>query len=225
MRYKNWVEKEKDILYCPGIPGAGKTILTATIIEDLTLRYQNNQNIGIAYIYCNFRRNDEQRAEDLLATLLKQLCQHRPSLLDSVRLLQADTLKANRTKPTSNEVAETLHEVASMYSRVFIIIDALDECQVKDGCRITFLNELLTRTNLFAASRPNPDIELNFKGWDWCRISASEDDIRAYINGNMWQMLGFVQTRSDLKDAIEKDITAAAQGMSDPIIHSKNPDY
>lgn len=64
-RYKNWIEKEKDILYCPRIPGAGKTILAATTIEDLTLRYQNNRNIAIAYIYCNFRRTEEQKAEDL----------------------------------------------------------------------------------------------------------------------------------------------------------------
>ncbi|CAH0047168.1 unnamed protein product [Clonostachys solani] len=217
-KFKNWIEKEKGILYCPGIPGAGKTILTAATIEDLTLRYQNNQNVGIAYIYCNFRRTDEQQVEDLLATLLKQLCQQRSSLPDSVRLLQADTLKANRARPTLNELAETLHLVVSMYSRVFIIIDALDECQVKDGCRITFLNEVFklqtkTRTNLFATSRPSPEIELNFEGCDWCRISASEADIRAYLNGNMWQMLGFVQKRSDLKDDIEEGVATAAQGI------------
>ncbi|CAG9982523.1 unnamed protein product [Clonostachys byssicola] len=218
IRYKDWIEKEKDILYCPGIPGAGKTILTATTIEDLTLRYQDNQNIGIAFIYCNFRRTHEQKAEDLLASLLKQLCQQRPSLPDIVRLLQADTLKANRTRPTLNELAETLHLVVSMYSRVFILIDALDECQVKDGCRTTFLNEIsklqsTTRTNIFATSRPNPEVELNFNGCDWCRISASEADIRAYLSENMWQMLGFVQKRPDLKDAIEDNIAIAAQGM------------
>ncbi|VUC25543.1 unnamed protein product [Clonostachys rosea] len=217
-KYQNWVDKEKGILYCPGIPGAGKTILTAATIEDLTSRFRDNQHIGIAYIYCNFRRVDDQKAEHLLAALLKQLCRQQQSLPDSVRHLQANTLMTKRAKPTLNELAETLHLVVSMYSRVFIVIDALDECQVKDGCRIKLLSEVFklqnkTRTNLFATSRPSPEIELNFKECDWCKISANEADIRAYLNGNMWQMLGFIQKRSGLKKAIEEEIAIAAKGM------------
>jgi hypothetical protein len=39
-----------------------------------------------------------------------------------------------------------------MYSRVFIIVDALDECQLSEGCRTTFLTEIF---NLQAKSRAN----------------------------------------------------------------------
>jgi hypothetical protein len=38
------------------------------------------KSIGIAYIYCNFRRQDEQKIDDLLASLLKQLAESQPSL-------------------------------------------------------------------------------------------------------------------------------------------------
>jgi hypothetical protein len=71
--FQTWLEKDKQTLFCPGIPGAGKTILTSIVIDGLNTRFQSNTNVGIAYIYYNFRQQDEQKSEDLLAILLKQL--------------------------------------------------------------------------------------------------------------------------------------------------------
>lgn len=71
--FNSWTETDKQTLFCPGIPGAGKTILTAIVIDDLTTQFSNDPTIGIAYVYFNFRRQNEQKAEDLLASLLKQL--------------------------------------------------------------------------------------------------------------------------------------------------------
>ncbi|KAH8598550.1 hypothetical protein B0O99DRAFT_44493 [Bisporella sp. PMI_857] len=70
--YQEWVGVKKKTLFCPGIPGAGKTILTAIVINNLSIRFAN-ENVGLAYVYCNFKRQDEQRIDDFLANLLKQL--------------------------------------------------------------------------------------------------------------------------------------------------------
>ncbi|KAF7155865.1 hypothetical protein CNMCM5623_008745 [Aspergillus felis] len=80
--YQSWLNAKNQTLFCPGIPGAGKTILTAIVIDDLTARFLNDLSIGIAYVYCNFRRQNEQKVEDLLASLLKQLSQEQPALPD-----------------------------------------------------------------------------------------------------------------------------------------------
>jgi hypothetical protein len=69
--FHEWVEADKQILFCPGIPGAGKTILTSIIVDELTTRFYENKSVGIAYLYCNFRRKDDQEVQDLLASLLK----------------------------------------------------------------------------------------------------------------------------------------------------------
>ncbi|KAL6408381.1 ankyrin [Ilyonectria robusta] len=68
-----------------GIPGAGKTILTSTVVE--SLKAQNNRSVGIAYVYCNFQRQEEQTAKDLLASLIKQLTQNLPNFPERVELL------------------------------------------------------------------------------------------------------------------------------------------
>ena len=131
--FRTWLGTCKQTLFCPGIPGAGKTILTSIIVDDLITRFQNDSTINIAYIYCNFRRKDEQKINDLLTSLLKQLAHGQSSLLDSLKDLY-NRHKVKRTRPSLDETLRSLHSVAAMYSRVFIVVDALDECQVSDNC-------------------------------------------------------------------------------------------
>src|SRR5579862_1194027 len=73
VKYQDWLKTKKQTLFCPGIPGAGKTILTSTVVNDLYNRFYNDTAVGIAYIYCNFRSKEKQKINDLLASLLKQL--------------------------------------------------------------------------------------------------------------------------------------------------------
>lgn len=71
--YTTWLQLAGQTLFCPGIPGAGKTTLTSIVIDNVTRGYQADSGIGIAYIYCDFRRQTEQTLGHFLATLLKQL--------------------------------------------------------------------------------------------------------------------------------------------------------
>lgn len=71
--FHEWLTTSKQTLFCPGIPGAGKTMITSIIVEHLSTRFQNDATTGIAYLYCNHRRQQEQKPADLLASILKQL--------------------------------------------------------------------------------------------------------------------------------------------------------
>ena len=130
--FQAWLQMDKQTLFCPGIPGAGKTILTSIVVEELNTRFKNDKSIGVAYLYCNYRRQDEQKPEHLLASLLKQLTQGLSSLPDSVKSLY-NSHKDRRTQPSFDEISRALQSVVTMYSRVFLIIDALDERQVSHG--------------------------------------------------------------------------------------------
>ncbi|RYP20071.1 hypothetical protein DL765_002997 [Monosporascus sp. GIB2] len=65
-KFHEWIQTDKQTLFCPGIPGAGKTILTSVVVDELSTRFRNDESIGIAYLYCNFRRQHEQNAVNLL---------------------------------------------------------------------------------------------------------------------------------------------------------------
>jgi hypothetical protein len=68
-----------------------------------------------------------------------------------------DRHKAKRTRPSLEEISNALHSVVPDFSTIFIIIDALDECQVSNGGRTKFLTEILNlqakaAVNLFTAA-------------------------------------------------------------------------
>jgi hypothetical protein len=215
--FQTWLDLEKQTFFCPGIPGAGKTILTSIVIEDLHTRFQDEPSVGIAYLYCNFRRQDEQKIGDLFASLLKQLAQCQSTLPESVKSLY-NSHKDKRTRPSLDELSRTLGSVATLYSRVFVIVDALDECQVSDGCRAKFLSELFSLqanrgVNLFATSRLIPEIREKFKDSISLEIRASEEDVRRYLDGHMFQLPGFVFKSPELQEEIKTEIVRSVDGM------------
>jgi len=154
-------------LFCPGIPRAGKILLTSIVIDDLITRFYSDSSIGIAFVYCNFRSQHKQKAEDLLASLLKQLVQGQP-LPDVIKSLH-NKHKDKGTQPSFDELLSALYIVAAMYLRVFIIVDALDECEESANCRTKFLSgifELQAKSgaSLFATSRFISEVTAKFKG-------------------------------------------------------------
>jgi hypothetical protein len=216
--YQTWLKVGKQSLFCPGIPGAGKTILTSIVVNDLCKRYRNNATVGIAYVYCNFQQKDDQKAQGLLASLLKQLSQEQPSLPESVKALY-DHCKEKRIEPSLDEISRSLQSVAAMYSRVFIIVDALDECQVSDNCRSIFLLEIFNLqvkcgTNVFATSRFIPEITEKFNESMSLEIRARDEDVQKYLDGCISQSES--KFLKSYREEIKAEITKAVDGMYVP---------
>jgi len=215
--YQTWLKTSKQTLFCPGIPGAGKTILTSIVVDDLCKRFYDCPTVGIAYVYYDFRRQDEQKADDILANLLKQLAQDQSSLSGTVRDLY-DRHKDKRTRPLVDEISKALYSITTLYSRVFIVVDALDECRESDGCRTKFLSEIFKLqancgASILATSRFLPEITDNFKEATTLEIRASNDDVQIYLDGHMFRLPGFVRRRLELQDEIKTAILKAVDGM------------
>ncbi|KAF7508365.1 hypothetical protein GJ744_009356 [Endocarpon pusillum] len=215
-KFAEWLHGSKHTLFCPGIPGAGKTMIASIVTDHLWKAYQED-DIGVAYLYCNYKRGDEQKAVNLLAVILKQLVQERPSLPDSVGDLY--TLHGKRgTRPSFDELSNSLRSVLRNYSRVFIIIDALDECTNDDGTRNTLLSEIRslqvqTDVRLMVTSRNISNITQLFED-DLClRIYASDEDVEQYLEGRMSRQATPILQNPDLRQRISKSILGAIGGM------------
>ncbi|KAF4633612.1 hypothetical protein G7Y89_g4500 [Cudoniella acicularis] len=215
--YQAWLETNKQTLFCPGIPGAGKTIITAIVIDNLYTRFQCDASVGIAYLYCDFRRQQEQKTEDLLANVLKQLAQKQVSIPDSIQDLY-DQYKDKPKRPSLDEISRVLHSISTLYSKIFIVLDALDECQVTDECRTRLLSEIFKlqereRANIFSTSRPIPEIQEIFKASVSLEIRARDEDVQTYLAGHMTHLPSFVLSSPDLQNAIIATISKAVDGM------------
>jgi hypothetical protein len=141
--------------------------------------------IGLAYIYCDYKTQDDQTTFMLLSALLRQLLQDQPSVSD---LLQTSFKK--NVKPPIEALIDQLQATISTYSRVYIIIDALDECRNTDGTRVQLLRGLQhlqshSNVNLMVTARPLSDIEKEFKLMPSLAIRASEGDIKTFVLGQI----------------------------------------
>lgn len=159
LEFREWLHGCRSTLFCKGIPGSGKTMMTAIVVDHLLNQY-SNRTTGIAFLYCNYRKHETQKAVNLLASLLRQLSAHSLHMPESVNALYEQHFPRG-TRPSLEEISKSLHSVVETFARVMIIIDALDECRNDDGTRSLILSENRKfqsrfKTKLMATSRDIP---------------------------------------------------------------------
>lgn len=92
-KFKRWSNqdccssKDQRTLYCHGTQGAGKTVISAIVIDELRRRSKGDTTVRIAFFYCNFR--EPMTFHKVLSSLLRQLLGESTSELDVV----VETLK------------------------------------------------------------------------------------------------------------------------------------
>ncbi|CAG8882582.1 unnamed protein product [Penicillium egyptiacum] len=214
-QFEIWKAIKNQTMFCPGIPGAGKTIISSIVVDHLDQEFQADPAIGIAYVYCNFKRQDDQKINDLLEGLLKQLAGRCQPLPNSVKELYKYH-KARGTRPSAEEISNVLLIVAATFSKLFIIVDALDECQASD--RLHFVSELFnlqTRhsANIFATSRFISEIMDQFKDVLSLEIRATDEDVGMYLESHMGQLRPCVLENRQLQEEIKTTISDAVDGM------------
>jgi hypothetical protein len=188
--------------------------MAATVVDQLCARFQDDPSTCIAYLYFNFRRQDQP--EDLLLELLKQLVQYQPVIPDIVKNLH-DHFKNNWRRPSLEDISRALHVVVSMYSKVFIVFDALDELHAIPE-RKALLSEIFdlqakTDASLFVTSRYIPEISRMFEKSTHLEIRASDEDVSRYLDGSMSKLPSFVQSNFELRQAVKVEIIKAVDGM------------
>lgn len=216
--FQAWIKTKGQILFCPGVPGAGKTTITSIIINYLQFLFSNDENTSIAYIYCNFQRKEDQKARNMLLSLLRQLAQSPSHLTDDVRSLY-ERHKSQKTMPSTDEIARALQSIITQKnSRVFVVVDALDECQEADGNRKQFLSDMFDLhekcgVSLFVTSRFIPEIENAFEGYPSIHISANHNDVWSYLDAQMMELPTFVREDAELQSETKSRIGSAANGV------------
>lgn len=213
--FETWIETKKQVLFCPGIPGAGKTIITALVVQNLSSRFAHDSKVGIAYTYFNFWQQEGHWIEDLFAALLKQLSEGLSPLPASLKTLYYDH-QGNGGRPPFEKVSKVLQSIIRIsYERVFIVVDALDECQESNNCRMRFIEELFglqqCGANIMATSRSITDVTDRFDKSTWLEIRATDDDIRTYVSGQI--LHGRSKTLLEMRSEASTGIAKAADGM------------
>ncbi|KAF1991001.1 purine and uridine phosphorylase [Aulographum hederae CBS 113979] len=211
--FKKWLSGADKTLFCPGIPGAGKTIMAAVAIDDLYRTH--GDDTGIAFLFCNYKAQLDQSTPKLQAALLKQLVQGRPDLAALVERMYTKHLK-RQSRPSIDELIQGLRSTCSSYTTVYIIIDALDECLKEDReYLIDVLRDLQASRNvrLMYTSRFIPNITHTFQSVLQIEVRASEEDIRRFVAGQIPRLPKCIKGDKELRHTVQTQIVEAVNGM------------
>ena len=216
-----WLENPSSALWIYGIPGAGKTILSSLVVDEVLNRTRSN-SVGTAYYYIRHNDRDSQKPSNLLGSLISQLARQNAVVLSEVANSFAHFHEAGSFtgSPEDDELVEHLLSISKHFADTFIMIDGLDECgpafdrdrkglidvmanlHRHEGCSI--------RTLIF--SRDERDIREGLETGDFrvVSIAATSADLRLYVSA--W--IPSLKIRNEnLKSEIVESLVDGANGM------------
>jgi hypothetical protein len=215
-KFQGWIQSNNATLFCPGIPGAGKTIMAALVVDHL-LRSQHVANAPITFIYCNYKRQNEQSAKHMLSSILCQIIDIQPRVSELVQdFYMSRTTK--RIAPSSDDIRQVLEAVSKDLRGLTIIVDALDECETRTRQEFLSSVETLRRQcdiRLLATSRPLPAVQSHpaFLDKPTLEVRASDEDLEKYIRSRTSEMHSRVMLKPDLLEDLVTSTISATGGM------------
>ena len=196
-------------------------MLASLVISELGKKVQVEPKLGLAFLYFDYKRHNQQTLADLLSSLLVQLAMQPSGITDEAKALRQRHFGRN-TRPSLNDITNTLHSIAQGFSRVFLVVDALDECEMS-LCRplldALFHLQAKSQANFFATSRALPEIGVRFDGATSLEIRADEADVRRYLENKITQQRSPVLRKPGLQMDIVTQISAVIDGMSVTLIY------
>ncbi|KAG8762320.1 hypothetical protein FRC15_008573, partial [Serendipita sp. 397] len=139
------------------------------------------KDIGFAIVYCNYKEQEVQTPTNLLSGVLRQLYDG-TSLSDKVTDLHSKHAE-RKTRPALAEVSELLRQEVTRFSKIFVIVDALDECpEENQSLLLEELRALQPKAHLMVTSRPEVTA---IAGSVQLTITAHTEDLARYIDGKV----------------------------------------
>ncbi|KAJ6099060.1 serine/threonine-protein kinase chk2 (cds1) [Penicillium canescens] len=218
--FRSWVHGDTNLLWCPGLPGAGKTRLMSIAVDLLEHHEKIPINSLCTYIYCNYERQKEQTSAALLSSILQQILQHSTSDTMPLEVLSLyNSHKKYGTRPTLTQLSDLLIKLASAFETLFVVIDALDECAVSEEEALQLLSIIRSigpQVKILCSSRFSTTFEAYFASTEKLEIYAQTKDIRLFLDsgiGLQSRLSKHVRADPSLKAHIIDSITEECKGM------------
>ncbi|KAL8802592.1 MAG: hypothetical protein Q9200_006532 [Gallowayella weberi] len=214
--FKAWRDESfatNDVLWCPGIQGSGKSILASLVIDHLCQKFSKDP-IPVSYVYFDYKDQDRHSLEAITASLLQQVASFAPAIPSAVASLYHRFSKQKRF-PEQQNLVQALSSTCHEFAAVYIVIDALDECEPRYRSGILELIKLLKGyAKVFITSRPYPeDISKVLKSKPQIPIMAHSEDLERYIDQKIEDSDVCDEVDHNFRGDIIQKIIQSTQGM------------
>lgn len=218
--FQTWLERPDSALWFSGIPGAGKTVLAGTVIEEALKRC--SEKVATVFFFCDYKDSRTQTAENVLSVLASQLAIQKEEAYGYLEQYYGELHPSRRleSRPDVSGLRKMITDMVKAFDQVYLILDGLDECgdntdKVIDG--ILSLLECSDNVSAALLSRDEYNIrdrlEEDFTGVE---IAAHTEDITEYVTSEIEKRISNKSLRIDdlsLKGEILERLIDGAKGM------------
>ncbi|KAF2825246.1 hypothetical protein CC86DRAFT_407469 [Ophiobolus disseminans] len=219
-QYSSWYSAPtSDCMCCYGIPGSGKSVLAATIVESLMSSQSYNSSI-VCHYYCDYADFASLDPYNLVASLLKQalLCVSLERFTGGSTCLFDD----GNALPTLEKLERYLLEILRDFSTVFVVLDGIDEIAQDNQLYVLDLVGKLIKQHpnlkVFLTSRIEEYWIRKAMATYW-NIQLSQtylkDDITLYVQDSLDEadIMSPLSNNPRLRKEVCEALVAGAQGM------------
>lgn len=210
-KFKEWKEGICHTLFCIGMPGAGKTVMSAMVVRHLTKMSRSpDVKIAVAFLYFRYDLRDTQSTQRLLRSLTRQLIGQAAGVPSSI-----EQASKSGDIPGVAQYQEMLQAAVDCFDRVYLVTDALDEgAEMHVKNLISGIRSLpKDKVKLLATSRAIPAIQAQFESDPVLEIRGSDLDIRNYATSRLDELSLCVRKSTELQEKIVQAIVDSTKGM------------
>ncbi|KZP04521.1 hypothetical protein FIBSPDRAFT_398294 [Athelia psychrophila] len=219
--FKRWKENPDVLLWLHGGPGAGKTVLCASVIKAIIDFCDSKASTGYAYFFFDGTSAEAAHLvhDKLVRSIIMQLAHRCDGIPAALAEMYRKYDKGSR-QPPSEILAATLDDILDCFDDVYIVIDSLDECSERKDL-LEWIQSISSRASgklhMVVSSRPEPEIMQGLRALSQLediRISGHEieSDIHSYLNTRLSQHDAAKWTNTQ-KDMIGEALLDGADGM------------
>lgn len=162
-----------------------QTVFSSVVVNHLQQTYAS-QRCPVICLYLNYKETSLQTSKNLLGSLLKQLIQlQSPSSLSSDVLDWYEKAKTTKVPPKEKDIRTVLKKQVASYDRVYLIVDALDECPFRQRLLAELRDFPPEKLSLMVTSRPiDGEERADIVDCDVCKAV----DVRVYFRCSICQI-------------------------------------
>ncbi|EAU81538.2 ankyrin repeat domain-containing protein 44 [Coprinopsis cinerea okayama7 len=209
--YREWKKSKGGIIWWMGKPGAGKTVLASTIIDDLLPLEDDSERTCVLFVYSRY--TEPLAVTDVVKSLIKQCIERNHDLAGLVEPLYSKH-ELEGTEPSIDELVDVLQMLEGYFGRVYYVVDGVDEAHLDVRFDlIQVINKL--QGNIMLTSRPLDDLAGDLKHAVFCTLAAQDHDIELHMEEKLqrYKQLRRVLDQHSCKEEILKQIIEKAEGM------------
>lgn len=220
--FTEWLENPGSRLWLSGIPGAGKTVLAGSVIQEALSRSYTTKDVSVGFFFCDYKDRDTWDPTNVLGAIASQLARQKAEAFEILQNYYNELHPKNGLEktPDPDELRIKIGEMSQMFNQTIVIVDGLDECGDTTDDVVDILVELAeydTTVSMATLSRDHDNIRYRLEeSFTHITIAAHSEDVRLYVGAELDHRIRTQQLRLAsvaMKDEIAETLIQRADGM------------